>query len=403
MNPRNLIIVMAMLGSAALAQTGSAPSAPAAHPSAEPTKTSTAQPGAKRAAEPAYSQSLNADDTSSTTQPSAKRSAAIRKKTPKPAAAKPATTQAATPFAKPSAGKPGMPATASQTGPNAGQPMKPRTASGPTAAQKPAAPNGFTVIKPAGAANAAPAKPGAKSSAGVATAKQPVPVIDFRSKQPATAMTKPGAMPGKPAGGTAAQSGAAMGKPGATTAATKPGATSVKPGAMPLKPGAAVGAIASQKKGGAAQQATSMKPADKNPAKPAAAANAPAASTPEEKPTEVAKAPVRHSTAGMRDPFISPIVKAVGGPGKGCTAGKRCLVIDQIRLKGIVEAPNGMIAVVENAADRTYFLHENDPLFNGMVTHITRDSVVFRENITDSFGRSTGTRDVVKRVTAPVV
>jgi Tfp pilus assembly protein PilP len=169
-----------------------------------------------------------------------------------------------------------------------------------------------------------------------------------------------------------------------------------------------MGTLASAKKGGAAQPAISIKPAAKNAknaiaAKPTTAVNAPVANKPAEKPIEVVKLqPTRHSTAGMRDPFISPIVKAMG-TGSGCNTGKRCLVIDQIKLKGIVDAPNGMIAVVENAADRTYFLHENDPLFNGMVTHITRDSVVFRENIIDSAGRSTGTRDVVKRVTAPVV
>jgi len=203
-------------------------------------------------------------------------------------------------------------------------------------------------------------------------------------------------------------------KPGAAPP-KPPFAVAVKPAAMPAKPrpgavtpGAATGALASAKKGGAVQQAISVKPADRNTKnvaaiKPATAAPAPAAAKPEEKPIELVKLqPTRHSTAGMRDPFISPIVKAMGS-GSGCNTGKRCLVIDQIKLKGIVASPNGMIAVVENAADRTYFLHENDPLFNGMVTHITLDSVVFRENITDSFGRSTGTRDVVKRVTAPVV
>ena len=128
-----------------------------------------------------------------------------------------------------------------------------------------------------------------------------------------------------------------------------------------------------------------------------AVANAGATTAAADAAPEMARRP-----GGKRDPFISPIVKAMG-TGSGCTTGKRCLVIDQIKLKGIVDAPSGMIAVVENAADRTYFLRENDPLFNGMVTHITRDSVVFRENIMDSAGRSTGTRDVVKRVTAPAV
>jgi len=59
-----------------------------------------------------------------------------------------------------------------------------------------------------------------------------------------------------------------------------------------------------------------------------------------------------------------------------------------------------MIAVVANSINKAYFLHENDPVFNGYVVRITGDSVVFKENIVDRIGRQ-GTREVVKKVTAP--
>jgi hypothetical protein len=71
-------------------------------------------------------------------------------------------------------------------------------------------------------------------------------------------------------------------------------------------------------------------------------------------------------------------------------------------LQGVVKTQEGMIAVVVNQARRTYFLKENDPVFNGVVTKITGDSVVFRENVVDNLGKET-TREVVKRVSAPVV
>ena len=60
-----------------------------------------------------------------------------------------------------------------------------------------------------------------------------------------------------------------------------------------------------------------------------------------------------------------------------------------------------MIAVVANSIIKAYFLHENDPVFNGYVVRITGDSVVFKENTVDHVGHQ-GTREVVKRVTPPL-
>lgn len=105
-------------------------------------------------------------------------------------------------------------------------------------------------------------------------------------------------------------------------------------------------------------------------------------------------------TAGRRDPFLSPVV-AIGATGSGCSAGKRCLTIDQIALKGVVKSESGMIAVVTNSLDKAYFLRENDPVFNGYVVKITGDSIIFKETFHDRLGKSL-TRDVTKSITRPV-
>ncbi len=102
-----------------------------------------------------------------------------------------------------------------------------------------------------------------------------------------------------------------------------------------------------------------------------------------------------HPSAGRRDPFVSPVVDR--GASGGCAAGKRCLVIDQVVLRGIVRTPTGLIAVVANSANKAYFLREKDPVFNGMVVKITGDSVVFKESTVDNVGR-VNTREVVKKV-----
>lgn len=132
----------------------------------------------------------------------------------------------------------------------------------------------------------------------------------------------------------------------------------------------------------AAPMADPMKPKDQKAAKPAAG-----------KP---AAAPAKG--AKKRDPFVSPVVSAqTGATGPACTTGKRCLMVGSVVIKGIVRGPDGMIAVVETADKRGYFLRENDPVFNGYVYKITADSVVFRENALDNLGRSTQ-REVVKRI-----
>ncbi|HVP51757.1 MAG TPA: hypothetical protein VMT05_06600 [Terriglobales bacterium] len=106
---------------------------------------------------------------------------------------------------------------------------------------------------------------------------------------------------------------------------------------------------------------------------------------------------------GKRDPFVSPISTASGTPAlpaSNCASGKRCLVIDQLLLRGVVRTATGMIAVVANSVNKAYFLRENDPVFNGSVVRITGDSVVFKENTVDRVGHQS-TREVVKRVTPP--
>ena len=112
--------------------------------------------------------------------------------------------------------------------------------------------------------------------------------------------------------------------------------------------------------------------------------------------------PERKSGLGKRDPFVSPISTASGTPlpASNCASGKRCLVIDQLVLRGVVRTASGMIAVVANSINKAYFLRENDPVFNGYVVRITGDSVVFKENTVDRAGHQ-GTREVVKKVTTP--
>src|SRR5580692_3336780 len=143
-------------------------------------------------------------------------------------------------------------------------------------------------------------------------------------------------------------------------------------------------------------------------AKPAATAAGASKIAADEKPAstvaEALKTPKpedkKWAMNGKRDPFFSPVVQQPTG--SGCSTGKKCLEIGQINLRGVVKSEGGFIAVVTNTLKKVYFLHENDPVFNGYVLRITGDSVVFEETVQDKLGKPF-TREVVKRIVTPAV
>lgn len=221
----------------------------------------------------------------------------------------------------------------------------------------------------------------------------------------------------------------AAAKPAVTTAA--PAGATAKPVAVTAKPGAAVKPATAPATGTQAKPATAQANLKPAPATAAAKPAAPAkgkekdkkqkenASAAKAKPMPArtaakaarpaaikTKAVVTNATlprSARRDPFVSPVREAAP-TGAGCGIGKKCLAIDAILLRGIVRYQAGMIAVVESSGGRnvSYFLRENDPVFNGYVVKITSDSIVFRENVMDRMGRQS-TRDITKKVSAPVV
>jgi Tfp pilus assembly protein PilP len=162
----------------------------------------------------------------------------------------------------------------------------------------------------------------------------------------------------------------------ASTTAKKPTATSAaKPASKPASKPAAT---------------TSTKPAAKTPAK----SPAPGARTvSEKKPVE------REQKIARRDPFESLVGRkqAQDALAKNLPPGKAGLQVSTLRLDGVVKATNGMIAVVANPQQRTYFLREGDQLYDGKVEKISMEGVTFHEEGKDAFGKPVE-RQVNKRL-----
>jgi Tfp pilus assembly protein PilP len=149
----------------------------------------------------------------------------------------------------------------------------------------------------------------------------------------------------------------------------------------------------------------------KQPSKAAPSASKPAsqAAGQAKQPSKAAKtkAPAKAKAAqpaavqrvARRDPFEALVSKNRGGSGipENLPPGKAGLMVSTLRLDGLVRGPNGMIAVVSNPQQRTYFLREGDKLYDGRVERITLEAATFHETGKDAFGKPVE-RQVVKRL-----
>ena len=104
---------------------------------------------------------------------------------------------------------------------------------------------------------------------------------------------------------------------------------------------------------------------------------------------------------GRRDPFVSPIIGKMSSSTNCVGAGKRCLYIGDVRLLGIVQSSNGVIAVVASGR-HTYFLREHDPLADGDVERITSETITLRQRSSDVMGRPV-MHEVTRKIGAPAV
>jgi Tfp pilus assembly protein PilP len=190
--------------------------------------------------------------------------------------------------------------------------------------------------------------------------------------------------------GMRAQTAPASGTGSKPAAADKPAA---KPAAKPATQQAAKPA---------AKPATAGKPVAKAPAKTGA-------KTPAKSPAKSSAASVKkvsdkkpaesEQKIARRDPFESLIGRkqAEDAMAKNLPIGKAGLQVNTLRLDGIVKASNGMIAVVANPQQRTYFLREGDQLYDGKVEKISMEGVTFHEEGKDAFGKPVE-RQVNKRL-----
>jgi hypothetical protein len=184
------------------------------------------------------------------------------------------------------------------------------------------------------------------------------------------------------------------------TQPTTPAAKSAAPAKAPV--------VAVKATPAPAKPAVAAKPVVKKVHKAAPKTETKVAAKPAEKPADKPAEPesekakrVASIDRSKRDPFQT-VIRERSGNGTCAGGGKQCLVPDEVALKGVVRSNGSIIAVVTTKDNRAYFLRENDPVLNGVVTRITEGSITFREKTTDIFGKSS-MREVVKKINPTAV
>ncbi len=105
-----------------------------------------------------------------------------------------------------------------------------------------------------------------------------------------------------------------------------------------------------------------------------------------------------YDPAGRRDPFVS-LAEGVqqSKQRRERPPGLPGMLIDELRLEGIVQTPQGTIAFVQGRDKLSYILRAGTKLYDGEVEKVLPDKVVFKQQVNDPKALKPY-REVVRRI-----
>ena len=113
--------------------------------------------------------------------------------------------------------------------------------------------------------------------------------------------------------------------------------------------------------------------------KPAAPAPA-AAKAPPPPPAE----PYTYDPVGRRDPFVSLVSRGVEAPtGKRPGSGLAGLSTAELMVKGVMLSRGSYVALVQGPDGKTYTVHVNDRIVDGIIRSITPQGLVIMQEVND--------------------
>jgi len=93
-----------------------------------------------------------------------------------------------------------------------------------------------------------------------------------------------------------------------------------------------------------------------------------------------------YDPAGRRDPFRSLLEgfeESEEGPAKARPPGLPGMLVEELKVGGIIQTPTGILAFVLGRDNISYIIRPGTKLYNGEVYEIQPKKVVFRQNVND--------------------
>jgi len=93
-----------------------------------------------------------------------------------------------------------------------------------------------------------------------------------------------------------------------------------------------------------------------------------------------------YDPAGRRDPFRSLLdgfEDEEAGKAKVRPPGLPGMMIEELKVEGILETPSGMLAFVQGRDNQSYIIRPGTKLYNGEVKEILPGKVVFKQQVND--------------------
>ena len=120
------------------------------------------------------------------------------------------------------------------------------------------------------------------------------------------------------------------------------------------------------------------------PAKPTAPKPAAPPAAPPAQPLPVIEPGYAYQADGRRDPFISLLGRgeqttSADGPASGLSG----LLIGEVTVKGVLRDRSGFMAMLQAPDNKTYVVRVGDKLLDGSVKSISREQVIFSQDVND--------------------
>lgn len=113
--------------------------------------------------------------------------------------------------------------------------------------------------------------------------------------------------------------------------------------------------------------------------------------------------PYSYDSDGRRDPFVNLIAPTATETAKSAPrptgSGLGAIRVEDLSVRGIMQGPQRLVAMIQGPDNRTYLIHQGDKLADGAVKTITPQGLVLVQDVSDPRAKEK-TREVRKLLRA---